>query len=67
MAGTQVGKAMQKEDSGHKKTRRKAGMKDCYLFSNYTHIITYVSSLPTPLLDRKAPKAPDNLLANMSF
>ena len=63
--GTQVGKAMQKEDSGHKKTRRKAGMEDCYLFFKYSCIITYVSSLPTPLLDLKVLKAPDNLLPNI--
>ena len=67
IAGTQVGKAIQKEDSGHKKTRRKAGMEDCYLFFKYTRIITYVSSLPTPLLDLKVPKAPDNLLPNMTL
>ena len=62
MAGTQVGKAMQKEDSGHKKTRKKAGMENYYLFFKFTYIITYVSSLPTHLLDLEVPKAPDNLL-----
>ena len=65
--GTLVGQVMEKEGSGHKKTRKKAGMEYCYLFFKYTCIITYVSSPPTPLLDLKAPKGPDNLLPNMSL
>ena len=65
--GTQVGKQCKKRIPGTKKPAVKRVSKSAVYFFRLVPIITYVSTLPTPLLDLKVPKAPDNLLPKMSF